>query len=236
MADSDIQARQSYLDRIGRVRAADDLAHSSRSLAAIAARAGYTSQSSFTRALTAAHGMAPATFRQAGMHASLQQAIREDNAMAFNVDIRRLQARPAVGLLHKGAFTEIGETFERLFSLLGAYGLMQHVRGPFGRYRDGPDGVPLEDLRLHACAFTDVPVTPPAPLEAFMAGGGTYAVQTYTGPYAGIKPAYDWLFGVWLPGSGREPRDDHVLEINLNTPIDTAPADLLTEICLPLED
>lgn len=286
MADSDMQARQLYLDRIERVRAhihahldapldldalaevaclsrfhwhriyqamtgettaqtvrrlrlaraAEDLAHSPRSLAAIAARAGYTSQSSFTRAFTAAHGMAPATFRQAGMHASLQQAIREDNAMAFNVEIRRLPARPAIGLLHKGGFNEIGETFERLFSLLGVHGLTQHVRGPFGRYRDGPDGIAVEDLRSHACAFTDVSITPPSPMESFMAGGGTYAVLTYKGPYAAMKPAYDWLFGVWLPGSGREPRDDHVLEINLNTPLDTAPSDLLTEICLPLED
>lgn len=222
--------------RLRLARAAEDLAQTSRPLALVAERAGYASQSAFTRAFTAAHGIAPAAFRNAGMHASLQQAIREDNAMAFDVEIRTLPTRPAVGLLHKGAFGQIGESFERLFSLMGAHGLTPHVRGPFGRYRDGPDGMAEADLRSHACAFTDVALQPPPPLEIFEVGGGTYAVLTYKGPYSAMKPAYDWLFGVWLPTSGREPRDAHVLEINLNTPMNTAPADLLTEICLPLED
>jgi AraC family transcriptional regulator len=92
--------------------------------------------------------------------------------------------------------------------------LTPHVRGPFGRYRDGPDGIPVEDLRSHACAFTDVLLMPPAPLEAFEAGGGTYGVLNYKGPYSAMKPAYDWLFGVWLPGSGREARDDFVLGVS----------------------
>lgn len=286
MADSEVNSRQSYLDRVDRVRAfiranldepldldvmaevaclsrfhwhriyqamtgettaqtvrrlrlaraAEDLAQTSRPLAMIAERAGYASQSAFTRAFTAAHGLAPAAFRQAGMHAALQQAIQEDNSMAFRVDIRRLPARPAVGLLHQGSYVQIGQTFERLFGLLGAHGLTRHVQGPFGRYRDGPDGVPEEDLRSHACAFTDTVLAPPPPLEVFEAGGGTYAILTYVGPYSAMKPAYDWLFGVWLPGSGREPRDHHVLEINLNTPLETPPSELLTEICLPLED
>jgi AraC family transcriptional regulator len=221
--------------RIRLARAAEDLAHSTRSLPLIAERAGYASQSAFTRAFTAAHGIGPAEFREAGMHAALQQAIAEDNAMAFQIDIRTLPARPAIGLLHKGDFVQIGATFERLFGLLGAAGLIGHARGPFGRYREGPDGIAPEDLRSHACVFTDVLLQPPAPLEVFETAGGAYAVLTYKGPYSAMQPAYQWLFGVWLPASGREPRESHVLEINLNTPMDTAPSELLTEICLPLE-
>jgi AraC family transcriptional regulator len=156
--------------------------------------------------------------------------------MAFEVEIRSLPVRPAIGLLHKGDYAAIGATFERLFGLLGARGLIGETRGPFGRYKDGPGDKPVDELRSHACAFADTPLSPPAPLEVFEAGGGTYAVLTYRGPYTAMKPAYDWLFGVWLPNSGREPRDAHVLEINLNTPMDTAPSDLLTEICLPLEE
>jgi len=109
------------------------------------------------------------------------------------------------------------------------------VQGPFGRYRDGPDGAPFEELRSHACAFTDVALSPPSPIKGFEAGGGTYAVLPYKGPYSAMKPAYDWLFGVWLPNYGQQPRDEFVLEIDLKTPMDTLPSGLLTEICLPLE-
>jgi AraC family transcriptional regulator len=38
-----------------------------------------------------------------------------------------------------------------------------------------------------------------------------------------------------LPRSGREPADAAMFDIYLNSPMDTAPEDLLTEICLPLK-
>ncbi|MCA8898798.1 MAG: AraC family transcriptional regulator [Hyphomonas sp.] len=217
-------------------RAADELAQTSRPIAQIAERAGYATPAAFSRAFASAHGVPPAEFRAGGMHAVLSQAIQEENALAFPIDIRTLPRRPAIGLVHEGPYVEIGRTFERLFSELEAAGLIGHARGPFGLYIDDPDAVPAEDLRSHACTFTDVALKPPAPLEPVEAGGGTYAVLTYKGPYSAMKPAYDWLFGTWLPASGREARDEPVLEINLNTPMDVAPSELLTEICLPLED
>ena len=58
---------------------------------------------------------------------------------------------------------------------------------------------------------------------------------TYKGPYSGIHAAYHSLFGNWLPGSGEEPADQPCYEVYLNNPRDTAPEDLLTEICLPLK-
>lgn len=222
--------------RLLMARAAEDLAHTSRPVADIASRARYATLAAFSRAFAIAHGMPPAEFRKSGMHASLNQAIQEDNAMAFPISIQTLPVRPAVGLMHKGPYNEIGATFDKLFSLLHRSGLIQHARGPFGRYIDDPDVVPAADLVSHACTFTERPTTPPPPLEFLAAGGGTFAVLTYRGPYSAMRPAYDWLFGTWLPSSGREARDAPVLEINLNTPLDTAPADLLTEICLPLAD
>ena len=50
-----------------------------------------------------------------------------------------------------------------------------------------------------------------------------------------MRAAYDWLFGVWLPESGYELRDAPILEAYLNDPSQTAPAELLSEILLPIE-
>lgn len=64
--------------------------------------------------------------------------------------------------------------------------------------------------------------------------GGEHAVLRHKGPYSDLHVAYNWLYGTWLPQSGREVAAAPVFEEYLNNPRDTAPAELLTEICLPL--
>ncbi|WP_370690200.1 GyrI-like domain-containing protein [Phenylobacterium sp.] len=59
-------------------------------------------------------------------------------------------------------------------------------------------------------------------------------VLLYKGPYAQIGQGYEELFA-WLPTSGEEPANAPCVEVNLNDPRKTAPADLLTELCLPLK-
>jgi AraC family transcriptional regulator len=49
-----------------------------------------------------------------------------------------------------------------------------------------------------------------------------------------MKAAYEWLYGVWLVQSGKEPGDAPVFEEYLNNPRNTAPNELLTDIYLPL--
>jgi AraC family transcriptional regulator len=156
--------------------------------------------------------------------------------MAFPIELRTIPSRPAIGLEHRGPYHGIGATFGLLFTQLAKARLTDQIAGVFGRYIDDPKLVAPADLRSHACAFLRESITAPAPLETFEAGGGLHAVLTYKGPYSAMQPAYDWLFGVWLPKSGHIPRDTPCLEINLNTPDTTPPQELLTEICLPLEE
>jgi AraC family transcriptional regulator len=60
------------------------------------------------------------------------------------------------------------------------------------------------------------------------------AVLRFKGPYAEIEAAYAWMYGTWLPQSGQEPANLPGLEEYLNDPRTTPPADLLTDIILPL--
>ena len=64
--------------------------------------------------------------------------------------------------------------------------------------------------------------------------GGRAAVARHRGPYAELEAAYAWLYRDWLPASGQEPADHPCFELYLNDPRRTAPADLLTDVCLPL--
>jgi hypothetical protein len=66
--------------------------------------------------------------------------------------------------------------------------------------------------------------------------GGAFAVTTHRGPYDKLGETYARLCGEWLPASGREARSAPSFEMYRNSPRDTSPADLLTDIYLPLED
>jgi AraC family transcriptional regulator len=218
-------------------RAAFSLVQSETPVDKIAVQAGYSSQAAFTRAFSAAYGKPPAEFRSSGEHAALIKAHQENNHMAFDIEIKSIPKRTAIGLEHRGAYTDIGRVFDTLFTQIDQHGFMPHIQGCGGLYHDDPDAMAAEELRSDAFVFLNEDAgQPPASLNQLNVGGGSYAVLLYKGPYTSMKPAYDWLFGTWLPGSGREARDGPCIEINLNTPDTTPPAELLTEICVPLED
>nr|WP_255561705.1 GyrI-like domain-containing protein [Pseudohoeflea sp. DP4N28-3] len=58
--------------------------------------------------------------------------------------------------------------------------------------------------------------------------------MTHTGPYAELHKAYRFLFGNWLVESGENPKRVPAFERYLNTPADTAPQNLETEIMVAL--
>ena len=216
-------------------RAATQLVSTDYSIQEIVRLAGYGSQAAFSRAFADAFDVPPAKFRKEGRHVQLQwTAIKEDNTMAFDIAIETLHERPAFGILHSGPYEEIGTSFDKLFTLLGQNGLMSSMRGVCAAYLDDPTVVAPAMLRSQAAVYVDEPLPQSGELTPMTFGGGSYAVLLYKGPYAAIRPAYDWLFGTWLPGSGRDARNAPSLEIYLNSPMDTEPDDLLTQICLPV--
>lgn len=143
--------------------------------------------------------------------------------------VRRLGAMP-----HSGPYHEISRAYDKLGAVLGTRGLWPKAGAMVAAYYDDPSATPAADLRSHAGVVFGGDVALEAPLEVVTLPAGPHAVLRYQGPYSGLAAAYDQLFG-WLPTSGREPADSPVFEIYLNTPMDTAPENLLTEICVPLK-
>jgi AraC family transcriptional regulator len=96
--------------------------------------------------------------------------------------------------------------------------------------------VPEEQLRSRAGIIVNEDFTFEAPLEPAEIAAGPYAVLRYQGPYADMKAAYQWLYGVWLVKSGKEPGNAPAFEEYINNPRDTPPTELLTDIYLPLNE
>jgi AraC family transcriptional regulator len=204
------------------------------SVSRIAVQVGYADITTFTRAFSDAYGMPPQAFRDRGELRPFPPQSAPKGQLMHPVTIRTDPARRLAAVLHKGLYFEINRAFEKLFAAIVVRGQMKDTGLMVGVYYDDPSATPAPDLRSHAGAIVadDIQLAPP--LEEVRLPAGRHAVLTYTGPYAGLPAAYDQLYGIWLPASGETPADTPPFEVYLNSPMDTPPEKLVTEICMPL--
>ena len=215
-------------------RAAVDLAQTDRTIEEIASRAGYGGVPAFTRAFSDAYGLPPARYRQEGSHADFKPGQLATPRASWTIEIRHLPAMPMLSVAHRGPYMEIGRSFELLVGKAGAQKLLPSPFRMIAIFYDDPSVVPEDQLRSRAAIVAPSEGAVDLPLKRIEAGGGDHAVLRHKGPYADMRAAYLWLFGTWLPQSGRDAADAPVMEEYLNNPRDMLPGELLTDLFLPL--
>ena len=228
------QTMAATVKRLRLHRAAGWLANSALPVEQIARQSGYPNLASFTRLFKGEYGLPPARYRATGQHTEFTGPSRIDPGAAHPLEIRVLPAADVVATEHIGPYMQIGQAFDTLFGRVAALGLVRPGVRMLARFFDDPTSVPEASLRSQACLAGCAPGEVAAPLLRMTIPAADYAVLVHTGPYASMGAAYRWLFGAWLEQSGREPADAPVVEEYLNSPRDTAPADLVTHIHLPL--
>lgn len=216
-------------------RAAADLAQTDLPVETIAQRSGYPNLQSFNRTFKATYGLPPARYRKEGSHVAFETASTEGIPDMYEVTLKEVEAFDVVGVAHTGSYMEIGKAFETLYGTLFSRQLFRPDMEMIGIYLDDPELVPTEKLRSFACVSAREAMPVEAPLTPQHLDGGRYAVLRHKGPYADMPKAYQWLYGTWLPQSGREIRDSLMFEKYLNNPREVAPTELLSEIYLPLK-
>ncbi len=241
-----------HVRRLRLERAAGELRRTGQKVIDVALAAGYDAHEPFTRAFRAHFGMSPSDYRAAAepiafpaalcaVHYGVDEAVSrfvplvEDSHM-IDVRIEQLPSRHLLGAAHQGDYQGIGQAFERLRQLAITRGLMGKGAVSLGVYYHDPDVTPAEDLRSHACLTVPLDFGPaPEGFELLDLPGGEHAVGVHRGPYDRLHESYRWLFGRWLPGSGREPADRPCHEIYVNDPREVPPQDLITHVCVPLQ-
>lgn len=216
-------------------RAAYELKQTTFSVERIAARAKYDSAAAFSRVFKEKFGMPPARYRREGGYAKATIAQPLKGHVMQEIGIRQAPALTVAGIPHRGPYMEIGRAFDQLHNVITTRGLYGPGQHNVAVYFDEAAITPPEKCRSLAgrSVGPQTPIEPP--LERLELAAGEHAVLRHRGPYAELGAAYDWLFGVWLPGSGREAADRPCYEIYINTPMDAAPKDLITDIYLPLK-
>ncbi|MFH1419699.1 MAG: AraC family transcriptional regulator, partial [Planctomycetota bacterium] len=217
----------------------------------IAFDAGYEAHEAFTRAFRAMFGESPSGFRElhrpvaypaspSGVHFDpdgrverFEPSHKGDRPM--EVKIKTIKPMRVAFIRHIGPYTEVGETWGKLCTFAGPRGLFGPQTVMLGVSHDDPDVTPADKIRYDACMTVGESFQPDGEVGVQEVEGGEYAVMTHHGPYEKLNETYAKLCGQWLPSSGRELRSAPPFELYRNSPRDTAPEDLLTDIHLPLQ-
>ena len=222
---------------------------SSTPVVEIAFEAGYTTHESFTRAFHAAFGMSPAQFRRSkqvsaeikvpsGVHYQGLKPPRDFRCVKnkpMNVNIQHLPPMRVAFMRHVGPYSKVGHTWDEFMMWLGKDGFLGGDSQFIGICHDDPAVTPPDKIRYDACMTVDEAFRPQGEIGVQVIAEGEYAVMTHFGPYEKLGASYAKLLGQWLPRSGRRLRAIPCFEIYFNSPENTAPADLVTDLHVPLE-
>jgi AraC family transcriptional regulator len=215
-------------------RAAGLLAQTAMPIAEVATQSGYKSLQSFTRVFAAVYGMPPAQYRKRGSHTRFQSDHTRERLAMYDVVIKDVPRMDIISVDHTGSYMQIGKAFDTLYGWLAARNLIMPQLRSVGVFFDDPDSVEDAALKSRAGVILPGDFELEPPVHRTSVAAGPYAVLRHKGPYADMRAAYQWLYGDWLLRSGREPADAPVFEEYLNSPRDTAPTELLSDIYLPL--
>lgn len=233
-------------------RAAWRLASTAQPVTQIAFDAGFESHESFTRTFRAHYDTSPSGFRarshqrielaaKCGVHFGPDGRVplfiaRESGGLQMQVDI---QSWPAIRLgtvRHIGPYNQIPTAFAELGRRLGPMAGLLFSRGStmMAIYHDDPESVPLEQLNSDAAVVVPDDLPMPDGLIEQWVTAGRYACTVHNGPYEQLGDTWSRFMGEWLPACGHTLGQGPSYERYLNNPSNTAPADLRTEICIPI--
>ncbi len=220
-------------------RAAGQLSNSQLPIDLIASTSGYSPIQSFNRAFSETYGMPPAKFRSQGSHTLFDKYSfkKEGTTEMMDITIKHVESFDLLSMPHTGSYMNIGNAFEKLFGWAGMRGLIGPQLRSVGIFYSDPDSIAESELQSAACIalpnLQDIEVD--NSIEKKSIAGGEYAVLRHKGPYSTMRSAYQWLYGEWLANSGREVADQPAFEEYLNNPREVSPAELLTDIYMPLK-
>lgn len=221
-----------------------------RSVIEVALEAGYDSHPGFTRAFRAAFGQSPSAFRRtrgvlpsrpagqvsfAGAGGPVSFTARDTGGRRMEANIVTLPERRVAFVRHVGPYGSGGEAWQKLFAWAGPRGMFPPRTPFFGLCWDDPEITPAERLRYDACCVVGDGAASEGEVGVQQVAGGEYARTVHRGPYEELGETYARLCGEWIPAQGREIRGAPSVEIYLNDPRSTPPAERLTEIYIPLE-
>lgn len=152
----------------------------------------------------------------------------------MDVTIEQVPALRIATVQHVGPYNRISEAFQRLGAIAGRAGLVGDDTMMLALYHDDPETTSADELRSDAGITVPDNVQLPSEVIEKRLPAGRYARCTHLGPYETLGDTWSRMMGEWLPGSGERIRGGASFEVYRNTPADTRPEELRTELYVPI--
>ena len=195
--------------------------------------AGYDTHSAFARAFKEHFGVTPSAFRNdRSLPVVPEHAMPRFRGHSMDVTVQEFPPRRLLALRHVGPYRNAGGAFAQLVQLAVQRGLLTPSTEFLGLSYDSPDDVDEEQLRFDACITSSA--APAEPLCEIVHDGGKHAVYRHVGPYQLIEHVFDRLFDAVVFSDIYVVRDAPCVEIYRNDPETVPPAELITDVCIPI--
>lgn len=234
---------QEYIRRLRLEKAAANIKYSRKDITKIAINSGYSTLANFGKAFKKYFGISSKSYRSKGVYlsnlsANRQAGLKSTKIKIMKPTIKNLEPQTVIYAREVGKYSNSAEkAWNKVCGFAGPKGLMSKDTKFIGISMDDPHVTDEGKLRYDACLTIPdgQPVETNDEVGMKTVEGGRYAVFTHKGPYEKFQETYDSIFKKWLPESGEELDERPSYELYLNSPQDTKPADLMTEIYVPVK-
>lgn len=133
----------------------------------------------------------------------------------------------------------IGPAFHRVIKWAKTRDLTTAETLVIGIGLDHPNVTPIEKCRYDACVTVPEGTTSEGEIGVYDIPEGKYAIYRITGDYKNIGedvgPAWNAMYGGWLPDSGYQPDDRPCFEIYLETKEEFEAGRYVIDLCVPIK-
>lgn len=216
------------------------LIYSNEAINEIAFKVGYENPPSFNKAFKKRYGISPAELKKNNEILIEKQSSKiKFNAME---NLKNLSPKTKIlkpkKVIYASAIGDYNTNAAKAWNTVSEFAKKKNLFGFktefIGISHDDPKITEAEKLRYDACITVSKDVNPEGEIGVQEVEGGTFAIFTHLGPYEKLINSYDYIFGKWLPESGKELRNVCGFEKYLNSPEDSKPEKLKTEIYIPI--
>lgn len=203
----------------------------------IAYHIGYEVPSSLSKLFRQFYGISPNAFRNNKNFVIMKPVQLNPDLYIDGPQVKTLAPQPMVYLPLTGAYmsNDYCKAWEKLWNLIREQNLFLPDMEYICIYHDDPKVTEPTKLRTDVCLTIQGTASPQGEIGVKTIEGGKYAIFRYQGSYANLGAVYDTIYSKSLPENGYQLGTSPGYEKYLNSPVDTAPENLLTEIYIPIE-